>query len=350
VQRDEFVLNCPAPVDARSTVQMAHGGGGSRMRELVERLFRRTFTPDAATAAHDSAVLALDGMQVAFTTDSYVVRPLFFPGGDIGKLAVCGTINDLAMAGARPLFLSAGFILEEGLPMATLERVVTSMQAAARDAGVSIVTGDTKVVDRGHGDGIYVNTAGIGLVPEGIDVRPERVRAGDAVLLSGDIGRHGVAILSVREGLEFEAAIESDCAEVASMVAALVDAGIDLHCLRDPTRGGLASALAEIAQDAAVTIEIRETSVPVEEPVRAACEILGLDPFYVANEGCFVAFVPEADAARALGCLRTLPAGRKACRIGSVTTQQSPCVVLDTVLGTRRVLDLLSGEQLPRIC
>jgi hydrogenase expression/formation protein HypE len=295
-------------------------------------------------------VLPFGGARLAFTTDSYVVSPLFFPGGDIGKLAIFGTVNDLAMAGARPLYLSAGFILEEGLPIEELRRVVASMRAAAESCGVKLVTGDTKVVDRGKGDGMFVNTAGVGAVPEGVVVSPRRIQPGDAILLSGDVGRHGIAVLSVRSGLAFEGAIESDCAPLAPLVAALIEAGIDLHCLRDTTRGGLATALNELALDAGVSIEINERSIAVSEGVRGACELLGLDPLYVACEGRMVAFVPEAHVSQSLQALRACPGGEQAACIGKVGQGPAGMVTLQTAMGSNRLLDLLSGEQLPRIC
>ncbi|MFZ0888822.1 MAG: hydrogenase expression/formation protein HypE, partial [Candidatus Binataceae bacterium] len=300
----DFALSCPTPSGAPARVQLAHGGGGRAMRDLISRVFLPAFANAALDARHDSAVLRLGAATVAFTTDSYVVSPLFFPGGDIGTLAVYGTVNDLAMAGARPAYLSAGFILEEGFELGTLGRVVASMREAARKAGVELVTGDTKVVDRGKGDGVFINTAGIGLVPGGVRVAPARVQPGDAILLSGDIGRHGIAIMSVREGLEFESPIESDCAPLSGPVGALIEAGIDVHCMRDLTRGGLAAALNEIAADAAVGITIDERSISVCEPVRGACEIMGLDPLYVANEGRFIAIVAACDADRALAAMR----------------------------------------------
>jgi hydrogenase expression/formation protein HypE len=287
---------------------------------------------------------------LAFTTDSYVVHPLFFPGGDIGSLAIHGTVNDLAMCGAKPLWLSAGFILEEGLPIETLQRVVDSMAQAARDTGVSIVTGDTKVVDRGKGDGIFINTAGIGIVPAGVTIGPQRVAPGDAILLSGDLGSHGVAVLSMREGLSFTGDIVSDSAPLQGVVADLIESGVEVHCLRDLTRGGLASALNEIASATGVMLSIDERTIPVRNEVQGACEVLGLDPLYVANEGRFVAFVPKADAERALAILRAHAVARAASLVGEVCRNESPAVVLKTVLGTHRFLDLLSGEQLPRIC
>ncbi len=361
-QPRDFTPICPVPPGRHETVQLAHGGGGRLMRDLIERLFLPAFDNPALAARHDSAVVELGGVRLAFTTDGYVVHPRRFPGGDIGALAVHGTVNDLAMAGARPAYLSVALIVEEGLPMAELGGIAASMRAAAETCGVALVTGDTKVVDRGKGDGLFVTTAGVGLVPAGVDVRPTRVGPGDAVLLSGDVGRHGIAVLSVREGLAFETQVESDCAPLHGLVAALLDAGIDVHCLRDPTRGGLAAALNEIALDAGVGIEVDEASVPVAEGVAGACEILGLDPLYVACEGRLVAFVPEAEAEHALEVLRSQPQGAGAMRIGTVRSaggagaHASPggappgTVVLRTRLGTRRVLDLLSGEQLPRIC
>ena len=351
---DDFVLRCPRPIGRHSTIQLAHGGGGRLMHELVEQLFLPAFANRApgatAVAPHDSAVVTAGGVRLAFTTDSYVVHPRFFPGGDIGTLAIYGTVNDLAMAGAQPLYLSAGFILEEGLAMEELGRVVASMREAALVSGVALVTGDTKVVDRGKGDGLFLNTAGIGLVPAGVEVHPRRVRPGDAVLLSGDVGRHGMAVLSVREGLTFSTPLASDCAPLGPLVAALVAAGIELHCLRDPTRGGLATALNEIAVDAGVGIEVEEGAIPVAEAVAGACELLGLDPLYVACEGRMVAFVAEAEAERALAILRGQALGTGAVRIGRVTEGPAGMVELRTRLGSRRLLDWLSGEQLPRIC
>jgi hydrogenase expression/formation protein HypE len=284
------------------------------------------------------------------TTDTFVVSPLFFPGGDIGRLAVFGTVNDLAMAGARPVALSAGFILEEGLPLATLERVVASMRRAADEAGVRVVTGDTKVVDRGKGDGVFINTAGIGVVAPGVDIAPRRVAPGDIVVVSGDLGRHGVAVMSVREGLAFEAELESDCAPLAGLVEALLEADVDVHCLRDLTRGGLAAALCEIAEGAGVGIALEEASIPVSEPVAGACELLGLDPLYVANEGRLVAFVPAEVAAQTLEIMRTHQAAPRPASIGIITKEHAGLVQLRNPLGAERIVDLLSGEQMPRIC
>ncbi len=341
---------CPLPLVEYAQVLLAHGGGGTLTHRLLEDLFLPYFSNAALSARHDGALLDAGACRLAFTTDSYVVRPLFFPGGDIGTLAVNGTLNDLAMCGARPLGLSAGFILEEGLPMETLRRVVHSMSETARLAGVPVVTGDTKVVDRGKGDGIFINTSGIGLVPPNRTIHPGSVRPGDAVLVSGDIGRHGIAIMSVREGLAFESVIESDCAAIGDLVFAMLDVGIEIHCLRDLTRGGLASALVEIAEAARLQVALRETAIPVREDVRGACEILGFDPLYVANEGRFVAFVPSRDAEAALALMRSHPLGAAASRIGVVTGGQAGLVTMCSSIGAERIVDMLSGEQLPRIC
>ncbi len=342
--------SCPVPIGQYEQVLMAHGGGGRLMHQLLERVFLPAFANPALAAGHDASVIEAGAARVAFTTDSYVVQPLFFPGGTIGTLAVNGTVNDLAMAGARPLGLSAGFIIEEGLPLQTLERVVSSMQAAAREVGVAIVTGDTKVVDRGKGDGVFVNTSGIGLVEHALAILPASVRPGDAVILSGDVGRHGMAIMAAREGLRFESAIESDCAPLWAPVRDLLASGVEVHCLRDLTRGGLVSALNEIAGGAGVGITIDERKVGVREDVRGACEILGFDPMYVANEGRFVAFVPAADAGRAVEALRRHPVSAEAGIIGNVRAEGAGVVLVRSLLGSTRVLDMLSGEQLPRIC
>ncbi|MBK7972989.1 MAG: hydrogenase expression/formation protein HypE [Deltaproteobacteria bacterium] len=320
------------------------------MHQLIEQMFVRGFGARPAGERHDGATLALGAERVSFTTDSYVVRPLFLAGGDIGTLAVNGTVNDLAMCGARPRALSVGFILEEGLEMETLWRVVQSIGRAAAGAGVAIVTGDTKVVERGKADGLYVNTAGIGVPVSERRIAPASVRPGDVVLVSGDLGRHGMAIMAAREGLEFESSIESDCAPVHEPVLALLEAGIEVHCLRDPTRGGLATTLVEIARDAHLHVEVDERTVAVREDVRAACEILGLDPLYVANEGRFVAFVAPSDAERALEVLRAHRVSAEARAIGTVEAEPGGQVSLRSVFGSRRVIDMLSGEQLPRIC
>ena len=346
----DFQLNCPVPLHDTTHVQLAHGGGGRRMHELLEGLLLPNFASQPLLERHDGAVLEVGGARLAFTTDSYVVKPLFFPGGDIGTLAINGTVNDLAMCGARPLYLSSAFILEEGFPVESLRRVVVSMKTAAAESQVQLVTGDTKVVDRGKGDGIFVNTAGIGLIEHGFKIAPSAVRPGDAVLLSGDVGRHGIAIMAMREGLSFETAIESDCAPLWEPVAALLQAGIEIHCLRDLTRGGLSSGLIEIAETASLHIKIEELSVPVREDVAGACEILGLDPLYLANEGRFIAVLPEHETSHALDVLSRHKVSSGAVRIGAVAERPAGMVTMKSRLGTERVLDMLSGEQLPRIC
>ena len=341
---------CPIPIQRYPYVQLAHGGGGQLTHQLIEHMFVPAFNNPALGARHDGARLEVGPTRLAFTTDSYVVRPMFFPGGDIGTLAIHGTVNDLAMCGARPQFLSAGFILEEGLPMETLWRIVESMRATAEAAGVRLVTGDTKVVDRGKGDGLFVNTAGIGVIAHDQVVAPSSVRDGDVVLLSGDIGRHGIAVMAAREGLEFESTIESDCASVADPVLALFDAGVDVHCLRDLTRGGLASALVEIAETAEVHVQIDEAAIAVRDDVRGACELLGFDPLYVANEGRFVAFVPPASAALAISVLQRFDVTASVAPVGSVSGAHAQLVTLRSRIGATRIVDRLSGEQLPRIC
>lgn len=350
VNNKSFEPACPLPISAKNTVQLAHGGGGRLMQELIHDVFVRAFHNPLLDTMHDGARWPVEKGTLAFTTDSYVVRPLFFPGGDIGSLAVNGTINDLAMCGAKPLYLSAGFILEEGLSLDVLQRVVRSMAEAARGAGVPIVTGDTKVVDRGKGDGIFITTSGVGLVPGGVQVLPTLIQPGDAILVSGDLGSHGVAVLSVREGLTFAGNVESDTAPLHRIVSDLIQSGIEIHCLRDLTRGGLASVLNELAMAAKVGMVVEEPTIPVCEPVRGACELLGLDPLYVANEGRFVAMVPMQQAEAALAVMRRHEASRQAAHMGVVTDRDPPMVILRTIVGTHRVLDLLSGEQLPRIC
>jgi hydrogenase expression/formation protein HypE len=347
---EDIALSCPIPITHYPSVLLAHGGGGKLMHQLIEDMFVPTFGDPMLNPRHDAAILQFNGARLAFTTDSFVVHPLFFPGGDIGSLAVYGTVNDLAMSGARPLFLSAGFILEEGLPMETLWRVVHSMQQAARHAGVQIVTGDTKVVDKGKGDGIFINTSGVGVVEQPCHIAPDQVRPGDVLILNGDIGRHGIAIMAVREGLEFESAVQSDSAPLASLVLALLAAGVEIHCLRDLTRGGLASALNEIGATACVSITIDECLIPVREDVQGACEILGFDPLYVANEGRFIAFVAPTDAERAFHIMRAHPLGGGASIVGCVIDSASAPVIMKSRIGTRRIVDMISGEQLPRIC
>jgi len=347
-----FNLSCPVPRVADDRIVLAHGGGGRLTHQLIEKIFIPAFSNAALDARHDGAVVSVNGARLAFTTDSFVVRPLIFPGGNIGDLAVNGTVNDLAMCGARPLYLSSGFILEEGLPMEMLRTVVTSMQKAATEAGVKLVTGDTKVVDKGKGDGIFVNTSGIGVIEANLKttIGPASVQPGDVVIVSGDLGRHGVAILSVRDGLEFESPILSDCANVWPAVEALLGAGIEIHCLRDLTRGGLATTLNEIASDRKVCIKLQESLIPVNEVVQGACEILGLDPLYVANEGRFAAIVPAAQAHAALEIMKKIPVSEGSVRVGEVEENPGGMVVLQSRIGGNRVVDMLSGEQLPRIC
>ena len=343
--------SCPVPFSDYPEVLMAHGGGGKLSRMLTERLFLKAFDNPMLAPLHDGAVLDVESGRLAFTTDTFVVSPLFFPGGDIGSLAIHGTVNDLAMCGARPLGLSAAMVLEEGLAMEDLGRIVDSMRAAAADAGVPIVTGDTKVVDRGKGDGVFINTTGIGLVDESADIRAERVREGDRVILTGAVAEHGVAILSVREGLEFETELKSDSAPLHRLVASALEAGgADVHMLRDPTRGGIASALNEIAADARVGIRLDEAAIPMGEEVRGACEILGLDPLYVANEGkCLLVVAPDrADAV--LAAVREHAVGRYAAAIGEIVAEPPGRVMLRSRIGGERVVDMMSGEQLPRIC
>jgi hydrogenase expression/formation protein HypE len=349
-ERDASSWSCPLPANESGQIQLAHGGGGRAMARLIERLFLPAFDNAALAERHDGARLELDGVRLAFSTDSYVVSPLFFAGGDIGTLAVNGTVNDLAMCGARPMYLSAGFIVEEGLALATLERVVASMRSAAAAAGVTLVTGDTKVVDRGKADGLFISTAGIGRIATAREIAPRRVRPGDVVLLSGDLGRHGVAVMAARDALGLQTAVASDCAPLAAPVLALLEAGCAVSCLRDLTRGGLASALVEIAETAGVEIALDERAIPVREDVRAVCELLGLDPIYVANEGRFVAFVAPQDAGRALEVLRAHDVSGEACEIGGVRAGAAGRVVMTSAIGGRRVVDMLSGEQLPRIC
>jgi hydrogenase expression/formation protein HypE len=346
----DFTASCPIPIQQYPHVLMAHGGGGRLMHQLIGKMFVSAFRNPLLETQHDSTVVEIPGRRLAFTTDSYVVRPLFFPGGDIGSMAVHGTVNDLAMSGARPLYLSAGFIIEEGLPMETLWKIVSSMRQAADRSGVQIITGDTKVVDKGKGDGVFINTSGIGVVEHSLAITPRSVRPGDAILVSGDLGRHGMAIMAVREGLQFESSIESDSAPVADAVLELIRAGIQIHCLRDLTRGGLTSVLNEISEAANLALQVEEKLIPVREDVRAACEMLGLDAYQVACEGRFAVFLPESEAERALAVLRANPAGSGACRIGKATDQRSIKVLLKSAIGAQRILDMPSGEQLPRIC
>jgi len=333
-------------------ILMAHGSGGQLSHNLVEQVFVKHFHNPILAGLDDAAVLPPlgDNARPALTTDSYVIHPLFFPGGDIGKLAVCGTVNDLAMRGARPLYLTTGFILEEGLPLDDLERIAASMAATARAAGVQIVAGDTKVVDRGSADGLFINTAGMGLVPEGVEISGANARPGDAVIISGTIGDHGMAVMSRREGLNFSTPLQSDCAPLNGLVTTLLETSPNVHCLRDPTRGGLATALNELAARSGVGIEIKETQIPVRQAVRGLCELLGMDPLYVANEGKLVAVVAPKDTDKMLTAMRAHEYGAEAAIIGRVVSEHPGRVVLCTPLGARRVVDMLVGAQLPRIC
>ena len=342
--------SCPIPLRSHPNIVMGHGGGGKLSAELVEHLFLPAFANDTLASLGDSAQLDVNGARLAFSTDSYVVRPLFFPGGNIGALAVHGTVNDIAMSGAQPLFLSAGFILEEGLPLDQLGVIAESMGAAARVAGVTLVTGDTKVVDKGHGDGVFINTSGFGLIPPGVRIGPDRARPGDVVIVSGALGVHGIAIMSVREGLEFGTVIQSDSAPLNGLVAAMLAVTPEIHVLRDPTRGGLASSLNEIAKASGVGIAYTERKLPVPPDVQAACDILGMDPVYIANEGKLVAMVPPAQAEAVLAAMQAHPLGREAVIIGEVTEQHPGVVVAKTGIGGSRVVDMQVGEQLPRIC
>ncbi|MCO1336103.1 hydrogenase expression/formation protein HypE [Microbulbifer sp. OS29] len=343
-------LHCPILPTDNDTVRLGHGSGGAMTQRLLTDYIQPLFNNTWISQAHDSATLPWNTDRLVFTTDSFVVTPLFFPGGNIGELAVYGTVNDLAMAGAEPKFLSCGLILEEGLPMVTLKRVLQSMAKAAQSTGVMLVTGDTKVVERGKGDGIYINTSGVGQQISQWPIEPGRICRGDVILLSGDIGRHGIAVMASREGLEFESNLTSDCAPLNRAVAELIQAGVEIHCLRDLTRGGLATALVELAESCGKTFSLDESRIPVSEAVEGACEILGLDPLYVANEGRFVAFVPESSSKLATSILRGTVAGSLCEIIGRVGDGDHPQVALKNSLGCDRLLQRLPGEQLPRIC
>jgi hydrogenase expression/formation protein HypE len=342
--------SCPLPIARYKQVLLAHGGGGKLTQELIEQLFVPTFRNENLDKLHDGAMLTIGKERLAFSTDSYVVHPLFFPGGSIGELAVNGTVNDLAMCGARPLYLSSAMIIEEGLPIDDLWRIARAMQEAAQTAGVTLVTGDTKVVDRGKGDGIFINTSGIGVIPDGITIHPRRARPGDLLLVNGPIAQHGIAIMSVREGLQFGTRITSDTAALNGLVEAMLAAAPGIHVLRDPTRGGVASTLNEIAGQAGVGMVLHEASIPVDEEVRGACELLGFDPLYVANEGKLIAIVAREDADRVLQAMRSHPLGTGSAIIGEVTADHAGIVILQSSIGSSRIVDMLSGEQLPRIC
>ena len=343
-------FSCPIPQSSKDSILLGHGSGGRLSAELLREVILPAFANPVLGRLDDQAVVSVNGSRLAFTTDSFVVKPLFFPGGDIGSLAVHGTINDLAMGGAQPLFLSVAFIIEEGLPMEALRRVVESLRVAAQGAGVDVVTGDTKVVEKGSGDGIFINTSGIGLVPDGLELSADRAQPGDRVLLSGTIGDHGITILGQREGLEFESAVRSDTAPLHTLVAEMLRVTGEFRCFRDPTRGGLSSSLNEIAAQSGVGIELDEREIPLRDEVRGACEMLGLDPLYVANEGKLVAIVEAAKAEPVLQAMRRHPLGREARIIGTVTGAHPGLVIMRTPLGTTRIVDMLAGDQLPRIC
>ena len=343
-------LSCPIPVIARDHVSLGHGSGGKLSAELMRDLFLPAFRNATLERMDDQAVVEFNNIRVAFTTDSFVVKPLFFPGGDIGSLAVHGTVNDLAMGGATPLFLSVAFIIEEGFPMETLRRIVDSLGRAAAACGVQVVTGDTKVVDKGSGDGVFINTTGLGVVAEGVTLSAGGARPGDAVILSGCIGDHGIAILAEREGLEFESPVQSDSAPLHGLVAAMLETTRAIRCLRDPTRGGVSSSLNEIASQSGVGILLEEQSLLIRDEVRGACEMLGLDPLYVANEGKLLAIVDPAEADGLVAAMRNHPLAREARRIGTVTKSDAGWVRMRTPFGTTRIVDMLAGDQLPRIC
>lgn len=340
---------CPVPIRPTETVILGHGSGGTLSRDLLNRLFLPELGKAAPRALDDSAVVAIDGQRYAVTTDSHVVSPLFFPGGDIGRLAICGTVNDLAMVGATAGVLTCGFVLEEGLSFDVLQRVVSSMQAAAQEAGIYIAAGDTKVVQKGGADKLFINTSGMGRIPEGIIISGANAKEGDVVIISGTLGDHGIAVLSAREGLGFETTLESDVAPLNHLIQAMIDEG-EVHVLRDPTRGGLATSLVEISEQSHVTIELNEPSLPYKPAVKAACEMLGFDPLYVANEGKVVAFVRESDAANVLDVMKKTKYGEDAAVIGRVTGTGKSQVRLKTAIGGTRLVDMLPGEMLPRIC
>lgn len=345
-----LLASCPIPITNYKEVTLGHGSGGKLTHQLIQKMIRPQFSNELLDPLHDGAIFSIQGARLAFSTDSYVINPIFFPGGDIGKLAVHGTVNDIAMCGARPLYLSVSFILEEGMPMEDLWRIVLSMQEAATEAGVQLVTGDTKVVDRGKGDQIFINTSGIGVIDEGVQIDQQRIQAGDKIIINGPIALHGMAILSVREGLEFETEIISDTAPLNGLVADMLATGKDIRLLRDPTRGGVASTVAELADATGLGIKLEEARIPISPEARAACEILGLDPLHVANEGKLIAIVAPDACDDILAAMHTHPYGRQATVIGEVVTDHPKMVIMKTLVGGNRVVDMLSGGQLPRIC
>lgn len=350
ISNDIENISCPIPISDYDKVLLAHGGGGTLSHQLIQKMFFSQFDNELLNVQHDGAVFEVDGSKYAFTTDSYVVQPIFFPGGDIGELAVNGTVNDLAVCGAKPLYISVGFIIEEGFAMTELWRIVRSMKRAAEVAGVKIITGDTKVVDRGKGDKIFINTSGVGKVYNDVEISPKNCKIGDVIIISGKIAEHGIAIMSAREGLEFETTVRSDTAALNSLVDVMLRASKNIHVMRDPTRGGITSSLNEIATSAGVGIEIDELKIPINENVKAACEILGFDPLYVANEGKLIAFIDENDAEKVLRAMKNHPLGNNASIIGNVVQEHKGRVIMRTSIGSTRIVDMISGEQLPRIC
>lgn len=345
-----FGLSCPVPISDYKNILLAHGGGGMLSHKLIQKFFIEQFDNPFLNVQHDGAVLDINGKKLAFTTDSYVVQPIFFPGGNIGTLAINGTINDLSMCGAKPLYISVGFIIEEGLPMEDLWKIVLSMKDIAIDAGVQIVTGDTKVVERGKGDKIFINTSGIGIIDEDVNISPQRCQVGDYILINGKIAEHGIAIMSAREGFEFETEVLSDTAPLNGLVNEILKASKNIHVMRDPTRGGLASSLNEIAMSANIGIFIEENKIPITEEVKGACEILGFDPLYIANEGKVLVFVPPKDADKVLTAMLSHPLGNDSAIIGKVIKENHGKVLMKTTIGSTRIVDMISGEQLPRIC
>ncbi len=343
-------FSCPIPISDYEKVTLAHGGGGTLSQKLIQKMFLPQFDNPLLNLQHDGAIINQNGVKFAFSTDSYVIKPIFFPGGNIGELAVNGTVNDLAMCGAKPLYISCGFIIEEGFSMEELWQIIQSMQSAAANAGVQIVTGDTKVVDKGSGDKIFINTSGIGVIDEQRNISPLNCKPGDRIILSGKIADHGIAIMAVREGLEFETEIKSDTASLNKMVDEMFSVSKKLNVLRDPTRGGISSALNEIAQSSNTGMLIDETTIPISEQTKAACEILGLDPLYIANEGKLIAIVSSEDADKVLSVIKQNEFGKEAVIIGEVTQENPGRVIMKTSIGSKRIVDMLSGEQLPRIC
>ena len=347
---ETFSLNCPIPISDYEKVLLAHGGGGTLSHQLIQKMFFSQFDNPLLNQEHDGAIFEIAGTRFAFSTDSYVVQPIFFPGGNIGELAVNGTVNDLSMCGAKPLYISCGFIIEEGFPIKELWEVVLAMKNAAEKANVQIVTGDTKVVDKGKGDKIFINTSGIGVIQNDVHISPANCKVGDAIIVNGNIADHGIAIMSARENLSFETSIKSDCAPLNSLVENMLAVSKNIHVLRDPTRGGVASALNEIAQKANVGILIEEDKIPIREEVKGACELLGFDPLYIANEGKLLAFVAEEDAEKVLFEMKKHTFGKDSAIIGRVTNENLKTVIMKTSIGSKRIVDMLSGEQLPRIC